>query len=193
MVVAVLSGLLVAGATLPFVGTRGQTPYLWAFLVVPVLLACLYPKVLNYGLNRLFRLTRRPPLEHPVTGRAIATSIFWSLLSWVFYGVQLWLFLTRLGSSVGASLVLGIGTFAFAWCVGFLAVLAPAGAGVRDFLVVALLEPVVGTGAATAIAVLSRALTTIADLVAAGVAAGFSRGIRPRPPVEQAAPRTEPE
>jgi uncharacterized membrane protein YbhN (UPF0104 family) len=193
MVVAVLSGLLVAGATLPFVGTKGQTPYLWAFLVVPLLLACLYPKVLNYVLNRLFRLTRRPPLEHPLTGRAIGTSIFWSLLTWIFYGLQLWLFVVRLGGSVGTGLVLGIGTFAFAWCVGFLAVLAPAGAGVRDVLVVALLEPVIGTGAATGVALLSRALTTITDLVAAGVATGFSRRVRARPAVEQAEQPAEPE
>ncbi len=107
--------------------------------------------------------------------------------------MQLWLFVVRLGGSVGTGLVLGIGTFAFAWCVGFLAILAPAGAGVRDVLVVALLEPVIGTGAATGVALLSRALTTITDLVAAGVATGFSRGARARPPMEQAGQPAEPE
>jgi glycosyltransferase 2 family protein len=179
MVVSVFGGLLAALVTLPFVADRGHTgPYLWAFLATPVLLACLHPKVLNYVLNQLFRLTRRPPLEHPLTGRAIITSISWSLLSFGLYGVQVWLFVIRLGGPVGTSLVLGIGTFAFAWTVGFLAVFAPAGAGVRDFLMIALLQPVVGTGAATGIALLSRALTTIGDLLAAGVALWFSRSAR---------------
>jgi len=176
MVVSVLSAFLAALVTLPFVAGGKHTPYLWAFLAVPVMLACLYPKVLNYGLNRLFKLARRPPLEHPLTGRAIVTSISWSLLSFGLYGVQVWLFVIRLGGSPGTGLVLSIGTFAFAWGIGFLAVFAPAGAGVRDVLVVALLEPVIGTGAATGVALLSRVLTVIGDLLAAAVVAATTRG-----------------
>ena len=179
MIVAVLTGLLTALVTLPFVA--GRTPYLWAFLAAPPLLACLYPRLLNYGLDRLFRLARRPPLEQPLTARAIAGSVTWALAAWICYGVQLWLLVTRVGGSAGTGLVLSIGTFAFAWCVGFLAVFAPAGAGVREVLLVALLAPVIGTGAATAVALVSRGLTTISDLLAAGVAAGYARLTQPRP------------
>jgi uncharacterized membrane protein YbhN (UPF0104 family) len=62
--------------------------------------------------------------------------------------------------------------------VGFLAVFAPAGAGVREVVLVALLGPVIGVGAGTAVALVSRALTTIGDLLAAAVAAGYLRRTR---------------
>lgn len=173
MGVSVLSALLTALVTLPFVA--GSTPYLWAFLAAPGLLACLHPKVLNSVLGRLFRLTRRPPLEHPLTARAIATSLAWSFGSWVFYGLQIWLLATRLGAPRGTGALLAVGGFAFAWSVGFLIVFAPAGAGVREVLLVALLGPVLGVGAATAVALVSRALTTVGDLLMAGLAAGYFR------------------
>ena len=52
---------------------------------------------------------------------------------------------------------------------------APAGAGVREVVLVALLSPVLGVGAATAVALVSRVLTTAGDLLAAGLAAGYVR------------------
>jgi glycosyltransferase 2 family protein len=178
MLVSVLSGLLSALLTLPFVA--GRTPYLWVFLAAPALLVCLYPKVLNYLLGRFFRLVRRPPLDQPLTGRVVAISLAWSLASWICYGLQIWLLAARLGAPRGQAAVLGLGGFAFAWCAGFLAVFAPAGAGVREVLLVALLSPVIGVGGGTAVALVSRALTTVGDLLAAAVVAGYSWRARDR-------------
>jgi hypothetical protein len=173
MLVTMLSGLLTALITLPFVA--GSEPYLWAFLAAPGLVACLHPKVLNVIMRRVFRLIRRPPLEQPLTGRAIATALAWSFGSWIFYGLQIWLLAMRLGAPRGTAALLAVGGFAFAWIVGFLAVFVPAGAVVRDVLLVALLSPVLKVGAATAVALVSRALTTTGDLLAAAAAAGYSR------------------
>ena len=178
MLVSMFSGLLTALVTQPFFA--GSTPYLWAFLAVPGLLACLHPKVLNSVLGRLFRLIRRPPLEQPLTARAIATSLAWSFGSWIFYGLQIWLLATRLGASRGPAALLALGAFAFAWIAGFLAVFAPAGAGVREVVLVALLGPVIGVGAGTAVALVSRALTALGDLLAAAAAAGYFQQTRAR-------------
>jgi glycosyltransferase 2 family protein len=169
MLVSLLGGLLTALVTLPFVA--GATPYRWAFLAAPVLLAALHPKVLNPILNKLLALAKRPPLERPLTGRAITLALGWSLASWVLYGLQIWLLAARLGATDGTVVLLAAGGFAFAWSVGFLVVFAPAGAGVREVLLVALLGPVVGTGGATAIALVSRVLMTVGDLATAAVAA----------------------
>ena len=46
---------------------------------------------------------------------------------------------------------------------------------IPTLLLIATLGPVLGVGAATAVALVSRALMTIGDLVTAGVAAGFTR------------------
>ena len=99
MLLTLLAGLLVALVTLPFVS--GSTSYWWVFLVAPVLLVCLYPKLLNGVLNRMLRLTRRPPLEQPLAGRAIAGALAWALISWTCYGLQIWLMAIRLGAPYG--------------------------------------------------------------------------------------------
>jgi hypothetical protein len=186
MLLSLLSGLLTALIALPFAG--GSTPYLWALLAAPVLLVGLHPKVLNAVLARLLRLARRPPLERPLTGRAIAGALAWAFASWFLFGVQIWLLAIRLGAPDGKAALLAIGGFAFAWSVGFLVVIAPAGAGVRELLLIAMLGPVLGVGAATAVALVSRALMTIGDLVTAGVAAAFTR--RPGTAVTKQAGRT---
>ena len=155
-------------ATLPIVA--GATAYRWAFALVPVLLAGLHPRVLNTVLGRLLRLARRPPLEQPLTGRVMAGALAWACASWVFYGLQIWLLATRLGAPGGRTALLAVGGFAFAWSVGFLVVFAPAGAGVRDVLLVAMLGPVLGVSSATAVALVSRALMTAGDLLSAALA-----------------------
>jgi glycosyltransferase 2 family protein len=180
MVVSLLTGLLTALATLPFVA--GANAYRWAFAITPVLLACLHPRVLNALVGRLLRLTRRPPLEQPLSGRSMAAALAWSWAAWVFYGLQIWLLATRLGAPPGRTVLIALGGFAFAWSVGFVVVLAPAGAGVRDVLLIATLSPVLGTGPATAVALMSRVLMTVADLLTAGLAAVSSRPPGPRTP-----------
>lgn len=177
--VSLLSGLFTALLTLLFVARAA--PYQWAFLAVPVLLGCLHPRVLNAFLARLFRLTRRPPLDRPLTARAVTGALAWSLGAWICYGLQIWLLTTRLGAPRSTAALVALGGFALAWCVGFLAVFVPAGAGVRDVLLAALLGPIVGASAATAVALVSRTLTTVGDMLAAAVATIYFRRTRAEP------------
>jgi uncharacterized membrane protein YbhN (UPF0104 family) len=179
MLLSLLGGILVGLVVLPF--SAGPTPYRWVFWFAPVILVCLYPKVLNQILDRLLRLARRPGLEQPLTGRAVATSLAWGVVGWACYGLQIWFLADRLGLSGPSGLLLAIGAFAFAWCAGFLVILAPAGAGIRELVLIGLLAPVIHLGPATAVALVSRLLVTAADLLSAGTAAWFARRSRPAP------------
>lgn len=179
MLVSLLGGLLAALVTLPFIAGDASA-YRWAFLLAPVLLACVHPRVLNPVLGRLLKLARRPPLERPLTTKAVLVALCWSVLSWVCLGTQIWVLAVRLGAPEGKALLLAIGGFAFAWAVGFIIVILPAGAGARDVIIIALLGPLVGTAGATAIALVSRILMTVGDLVLAGLAAAIAgRGTTP--------------
>jgi glycosyltransferase 2 family protein len=173
MLISVLTGLLAALVTLPFVARSAS--YRWVFLAAPVLLVCLHPKVLNQVLGRALRLARRPPLERPLSGRVVAGALAWSFSTWICYGLQIWLLATRVGLPYGTGALLATGGFAFAWCVGFVIVFLPVGAGVREVLLIATLSPVIGLGAATAVTLVSRVLLTAGDLLTAAVAAGFGR------------------
>ncbi|HTU06133.1 MAG TPA: lysylphosphatidylglycerol synthase transmembrane domain-containing protein [Trebonia sp.] len=170
MLASLLTGLLVAAVTLPLTGHAGS--YRWAYAAVPLLLACLHPRVLRWGMDRLLRLARQPALEHPLSGPVLARALGWALFAWVFNGLQIWL-LVPVHS--GMALLLSVGGYAFAWSVGFLVVFAPGGLGVRELVLVTTLTPLVGTGTATAVALVSRVATTASDLICAGVSATFRR------------------
>jgi hypothetical protein len=169
MLISLWAGLVSAMVTLPFAGHSSD--YLWIFLLVPLLAVVMHPKILNPLLNKLFKLARRSPLETPVTGRVLAVALAWQFTAWIFYGLQVWILVEKFGASPGRAALLALGGFAFAWCVGFVIVFLPAGAGIRELLLIAALTPLIGTGSATAVALVSRAVTTINDLTVAGVAA----------------------
>ena len=119
-------------------------------------------------MDRLLQLARRQALEHPLSGAVLARALGWALFAWVFNGLQIWL-LVPVHS--GMSLLLSVGGYALAWSVGFLVVFAPGGLGVREVVLVTTLTPLVGAGTATAVALVSRAVTTASDLICAGVSA----------------------
>jgi hypothetical protein len=191
MLVGLLAGLVAALVTLPFTG--GSTPYLWAFLVLPVVLVCLHPAVLNYLIGRALWLARRPPLDYPLTKRVIATALGWIFLSWVLYGAQVWLLAVRVGLPPGVAVPLSIGGFALAFSVGFIIIFAPAGAGVRELVLVAVLSHALGVtvASATAVAVVSRAVTVASDMITAGLAALSYRRSKSSAEPATPAPRQE--
>lgn len=169
MVLSVATGLLVAAATVPF--AHYSAGYDWVFILVPVIAVCLYPKVLNPLLNRLFKLTKRPGLDQPVTLTMLSKALAWSLLAWIANGAQIWILAEKLGAPVGRAVPIALGGYAFAWCVGFVIIFAPAGAGARDALLILALGPLVGKHPALAVALVSRGVNTASDLLVAGAAA----------------------
>src|SRR5580692_1174395 len=180
MILSLATGLLVAAATLPF--AHYSADYDWVFILVPVILVCLYPRVLNPLLNWLFKLTKRPGLDQPVTLTMLSKALAWSLLAWIANGLQIWILADKLGAPAGRTILIALGGYAFAWCVGFVVVFSPAGVGVRDVLLIAALAPVLPYAPALAVALVSRAVNTISDLLVAGTAAatrGWGRGDSP--------------
>jgi uncharacterized membrane protein YbhN (UPF0104 family) len=175
------TGLVVAGATLPFVAAAEVAPYRWAFLVAVGLVGLLHPRLLNPLLDRLLRLARRPPLDRPLTLRRIAAVGLVSVGQWLLFGLHAWLLAVGLGGDAGTSLLLSIGGFALAWSLGYLFVIAPAGIGVREVVLAAALSPVLGRADAIVLAVVSRMVLTIVDFTLASLAAAGLRGSRREP------------
>ena len=176
MMIGLTSGLLATLIGLPFMAGHSAHEYWWAFLFIPPLLICLHPRVLNPVIARGLKLMRRPAPETPLTGRVIGTAIGINLGAWICNGLQIWVLTARLGQHGPHALLAAVGAYSLAWCVGFLFVLAPAGAGIRELILIAELTPLVGGGAATAIALVSRGVTILADLGGAGLAALLGRG-----------------
>jgi hypothetical protein len=170
MLMSLVVGLVIAVVTIPFAAVRSND-YLWVFLLLPFALAFFHPRVLNPLLNWLFKLTKRAPLEAPISGRTIAVATAWQVMAWAFQCLQIWILAEKFGTPMGRLVLIALGGWAFAWCVGFVIILAPAGGGPRDYLLWVALKPVIGSGPATAVMLASRGITIISDLLCAGVAA----------------------
>jgi hypothetical protein len=173
MGVLVAAGLLSAAVVLPLTSPEALRQYAWALLVLPGGLAVLAPPVLTRLVGLLLRLLRRAPLDRPLSARGVGAALGWALVMWAAYGVHLWLLVRPQDTAPGPDLLLlSTGAYALAWTAGFLVVVAPAGAGVRELALVAALAPVLDRAGALAVAVLSRVLMTLGDLVWGAVGAG---------------------
>jgi uncharacterized membrane protein YbhN (UPF0104 family) len=95
---------------------------------------------------------------------------------WLLLGVQAWLLLRELTPDPDATYLLATGAFALAWLVGFLVVIAPAGAGAREAALVVLLGSVATGPQALSLALVSRFLMTAADAIGFGVGVAIGRG-----------------
>jgi glycosyltransferase 2 family protein len=163
-------GLVVGLVAVPSL-LGGQTPaYAWLLALLPAAAVFLHPRPLNALLGVALRLARRPPLEQPLSARGIALAGAALVGFWVVGGLHVWLLAVDLGAPAGQSLPVAVGGFALAFCAGPLVVFAPAGAGVREAVLVALLVAVLTTPAAVAVAVVSRLLLVLVDGVLAGAA-----------------------
>jgi glycosyltransferase 2 family protein len=176
VVVAVVAALLAGSLAIPrLVADDPRLAWLpWLYLVLPVALAMLYPPVLTAIVRFGFRLLRRPRPDHPVTLRVVLASLGFALGTYFFFGVHLWLLAdTREGLTL-SPLTLSIGAVAIAMLAGLVFFLLPSGVGAREFVLIVALTPVVGVGAATAYAAVSRVMFIFAELAAAGFAAGLA-------------------
>lgn len=174
LAVAVVAALLCGVLAIPSLIEQNDAlrPLQWLYVLLPIGVVCLHPRILGALVGIAFRLLRRPPLAHPVRRRAVLLSLLAAVGSYVFFGVHLWL-LVASTDKVGIDLLpLSVGAMAAAMISGLFFFILPSGAGVRELVLVTALAPHVGTGSAIAMAAVSRVLLTVADLVtAAGAAA----------------------
>ncbi len=148
--------------------------------MIVVGLVCLTPPVLGRLIALAFRVLRRPPQDTTLTWSGTVMSLVWSLVMWVAYGVQATVVLRAFGADSPTLFPVAVGAYAVAWLVGFVVVIAPAGLGPREGILVLLLGSVAGGSAPFALAVISRVFMTIGDVVLAGVGAALAARHRRR-------------
>lgn len=175
LLVSIATGLLLAVIAVVAGPSGVRSTYGVALLALPLLAALLAPPVLNRLLGLLLRRLGRPPLEHPVSAVGVARASAWALLAWLLAGLHVYLLVTALGADATlATAALVTGGYALAWTAGFLAVVVPAGVGVREAVLGLVLTGRLSGGAVVIAVLASRVLLTVADL-ALGLAAARRR------------------
>ncbi len=176
MALSALAGLGVGVLALPALLSAGAGQwYLLVLLVVPLAVVLLHPRVLNALVERGLRWGRRTPLEHRLSGRAITVTMVAFVVAWLCLGLHVWVLVHDLGADAGAALVPAVFGYALAASVGMVAVLLPAGIGLRELVLLLLLTGPLERPAATAVVLLSRFIITGSDVVAAAAAWAYDR------------------
>lgn len=88
------------------------------------------------------------------------------VLNWMVYAFSFWVLVASFG--YGGNVLAVASAFAAAYVVGYLAIFAPAGIGVREVSLTVLLTPHLGLGPAGAVAIIARVWTTVVEVVPAG-------------------------
>jgi uncharacterized membrane protein YbhN (UPF0104 family) len=171
LLLSVTSALLVVLLALPLAPAALPSGFGWAVLLVIPLAVLLHPTVLGRIVDRALRLAGREGLDQRTTFRGTLLATLWALGSWTGAGLQVWALAVPLGAPADLrTAVLLIGGYGLAWAVGFIVIIAPAGAGAREVALAAVLAPVLdGSGAVVVVVLVSRVLFTLVDLAAAGI------------------------
>lgn len=131
------------------------------------------PRVFRSVVGAAFRVARVTPpeaLERDVTFAARWVGLY--ALNWLIYATAFWGLVRSFG--LPGTVLQVAPAFAAAYVLGYLAIFAPAGLGVREGFLVLFLEPFLGAAALGA-AVIARLWTTVVEVVpAAGVAGWFA-------------------
>lgn len=163
----VATGCAVAAVTLPLTSADATHRYWWLLILAPIFLALLHPRIVGFTLNKALTLARRQPLARTAGLGTTVVVVAWTAVGWLLLGVHAWLLVRAAG---GSGLFLATGAYALAFTAGFLVVIAPGGAGVREAALTVALGPVLATGAPLVVALASRVVMTVADLAWAGSA-----------------------
>ncbi|HEY2044129.1 MAG TPA: lysylphosphatidylglycerol synthase domain-containing protein [Jatrophihabitans sp.] len=175
LVVITATGLLAAAALLPWAAREGMNGLGWVFLLLLPLAAFLHPRAVPGLIDVGLRVVHRPPLGLRVDGRRMRLAVGWGVLCWLLLGGHLLLMTRALGAGGLDSAGAAVGGMGLAFAAGLIFIPAPAGAGLREAVLVATFSPDIGAINALAVALASRVLLIVADVVLAAGGYAASR------------------
>ena len=164
------SGAVVAAITLPFANAGSVAQYFWILFLIPAGLAVLSPPVLNRLLRLVLRLAHQPAGQASVSYRGLARTMAWAMVGWAINGLEIYVLMRHLAGDRQGTLLVSVGAYSLSWAIGFLAVFAPAGAGVREAVMIAVLHTQTTGAIALTVALVSRAISVVADTLTGAAA-----------------------
>ena len=167
---SLLTGLLVGLPAASFLITRDSSGFDWWLLLgIPILVVLCVPRLLNAVIDRMLRTLKREPLEHGLSAPAVLRAVATFVLVWLSFGVHTLLLARAVaGDAPHPDLTAAAMTgYALSVSLGMLTVVLPAGLGAREGLLTIILSTAMPTPAAAAVAIMSRFIVTIVDVLAA--------------------------
>lgn len=178
--ISTLAGLVLAALYFASTGTvtwlDTLRPLLW---LAPLALVFLHPRILQWALNWALALVKRPAVQVTLTLRDLLRLFGAYLVVWLGFGLGFAALVRAFMPLPAGAVPWLIAAFAAAYVLGYLSMLTPSGLGVREGVLVLLLEPLLPAPLPVVIALAARIWMTLGELGAAGVVALSLRHTRP--------------
>ena len=186
-IIFMLNGLMVTmGLTLAVPLTLSEPilpnyPWIWicSLGLLAVGLICLHPRVFFAVANFILVKLGREKIDKLPRVRDYTETLAFMLCQYILHGLSLWLMVLAVTDISETWIAYCIFTAALASTVGFIAIFAPAGLGVRDGILLVALTPVLATGGAIVV-VAMRLVQTIVDVLLALAALVIMLSLRKR-------------
>jgi hypothetical protein len=168
IVLSLLAALVLLGVAVVLI-PRSLVPDVlyFAFALVPVCIIIVYPPVLNRVLNWALCRLRQPVFELRLTYRQLLAITGLYLADWALQGLGSFLLLNSFYPLSIVKLPVVLGGYAISWMIGFLALVVPAGLGVREGIFTLILKMVMPGPVAIISTLLTRVWMTVSEAVVA--------------------------
>lgn len=125
----------------------------------------LHPKILGIAVRKL--AARSGGEVRPLRWAQVIRPLAWMVPAWACYGAAGFVVAAPVGGDPLVLAALCTGAFAISWLVGVVAIIAPAGLGAREAVLVLAFLPVLGIANATSVALVLRVCHTAGDIILA--------------------------
>ncbi|OGE81324.1 MAG: hypothetical protein A2826_02080 [Candidatus Doudnabacteria bacterium RIFCSPHIGHO2_01_FULL_43_23] len=175
--VYVLSGFFLTSFISAQIFTTAKFQVVAAIIVITILVVLLMPKLFYFFINLALRALKKDGKnDFKKIGRGpLLITLLGSSLNWLLVGIGYFFFLSSFLPVGFTRLPWFIAVFAASVTAGYVFVIAPGGLGVREGIMVLLLESVFGLEIATVIAIATRLWSAISEALIAGLISVFSK------------------
>lgn len=170
----VVSGLGI-GASLGLKTLYPGLPRWWVAVAVVLVMVALHPSISVPILNRVLGYLKRPPLEAELRYSQLLGLALVCALAWAIYAAGFAALAHSFASIAMDDYPRLLAICALGRTLGFLAIFAPDGLGVRESIYLLGLSPLLGKGIALAVTLSARLWSAVSELVLVGVGAWYVR------------------
>ncbi len=124
-----------------------------------------WPGGMEWALNKVLKLFKQETVQYRPDLKNRISIFAWYILNWGLFGVSFHFFLRALIATPQLGLIYSSGTYIAAYILGYISFLSPAGLGVREGVMSALLAPVLTVPVAASVALINRVWITIAEVI----------------------------
>lgn len=139
-------------------------------LLVVLFFICIHPKIINFFLGIVERLTKKTGLVIPITYPEMIKVVLLFIGNWLIVGIGFYILTCSIYPVPMSEMLYTAGIFGVSAIIGILSIFAPSGIGVREGIIVLGLTLIMPSEYAVIISIVSRLWATVAELILIAIA-----------------------